>query len=1123
MDTTEFVSYLRNLDVRLAVDANGRLSCTAPKGVVTPELKAELKDRKQAILDFLMVRELSVPPPAIQRIERAGRMEPSSNQQQMWFLQRFDSENAAYHIGGGLRFSGRMDRGSLEKALKEIIRRHEPLRTNIVELDGMPTAVIHEAADWKLESHSLLDTPAADRENELTRIAVARIREPFDLASDTLMRASLITMTEEEHALVVIVHHVAADGWSLEIIREEVTQLYQAFSAGLPSPVPELPIQYVDYADWYRRHVEAAAIQSEISYWKQQLRGPLPVMELPTDRPRPAVMRFRGARSRHSLSGELWSSIRRFTHTENVTLFIALLAAFKILLYRYTRQPDVIVGSATAGRFRPELEKLVGLFINNLVLRTDLSGDPTVREVLARVRETALSAFSHEHVPLDYLAEIVRPHRGLNHSPLYQVMFVLQNRQAQAMELPGLKITPLEFDAGTSRFDISVDALEQDDALHLYFEYNTDLFDAASIRRMQEHYQLLMEAMIAHPEARISKLGMLTSWERRQLTDQKDATRLSYAREMCVDEWVERQAGETPEAVAVVFGEEQVTYRELSVRSNRLAQRLRTLGVGPGSLVGVCLDRGVDLVVAPLAVWKAGGAYVPLDPEYPRQRLAFMLEDSGAAVVVTESRLLNELPREIPGVICLDRERQVLERQSAEMPARSATAENLAYVIYTSGSTGQPKGVEIQHRALVNFLTSMQREPGMVSTDRLLAVTTLSFDIAGLELYLPLVSGARVVMAPRAAAFDGEALGKLLDQMGITIMQATPVTWRLLLEAGWEGRAGLKILCGGETLTRELAERLLASGAEVWNLYGPTESTIWSTLQRVQSGSGRVPIGHPIANTQVYVLDEYLQPVPPGVAGELYLGGEGLARGYLHRAELTGERFVEHPFQGGERLYRSGDLVRRLADGSLECLARVDHQVKLRGFRIELGEIEAALEKQPGVSQAVVVVREERAGDQRLTAYLTTFDRGAADAGVLRQALLAVLPEYMVPSAFVHLDKFPLTPNRKVDREALPAAAPQVSATSPHLAPRTTMESAVATIWQDLLRNPRVGVNENFFDLGGHSLLVVQLQSRLRRQFQREISLVDLFRHPTVAMIAGLLNGESASGTRAPQRLAASN
>ncbi len=491
---------------------------------------------------------------------------------------------------------------------------------------------------------------------------------------------------------------------------------------------------------------------------------------------------------------------------------------------------------------------------------------------------------------------------------------------------------------------------------------------------MQEHYRLLLEAMLAKPDARISELSMLTPAERQQLAVEGEATRATYPRDLCVHEWVERQAADRPEAVAVVCGGEELTYRELSVRSNRLAHRLRRLGVGPESLVGLCLDRSLDLVVAPLAVWKAGGAYVPLDPEYPSHRLAFMLEDSGAAVLITESHLLDSVPQDVKRtVICLDRERQVLERESDQTPAPVTTPDDLAYVIYTSGSTGKPKGVEIGHRQVVNFLASMQRQPGIGPADRLLAVTTLSFDIAGLELYLPLVSGAEVVIAPRAnAAFDGAALAGMLRDSAITIMQATPVTWRLLLESGWQGTPGLKILCGGEALPRELAERLLATGAEVWNLYGPTETTIWSTLQRVESGPGRVPhIGRPIANTQVYVMDEYGHPVPPGVAGELCLGGDGLARGYLRRPELTAARFVEHPFHSGERLYRTGDLARRLPDGSLECIARVDHQVKLRGFRIELGEIETVLEQQPGISQAVVVIREETAGDQRLTAYVT--------------------------------------------------------------------------------------------------------------------------------------------------------
>ena len=594
--------------------------------------------------------------------------------------------------------------------------------------------------------------------------------------------------------------------------------------------------------------------------------------------------------------------------------------------------------------------------------------------------------------------------------------------------------------------------------------------------------------------------------EQAHLASSSTGDRVEYPRQACVHDLFVQQVMRNPEAVAVVFEREEITYRELHVRSNRLANRLRSLGIGPDALVGICLERSAEMAVAILAVLKAGGAYLPLDPQYPRERIAFMLQDSGAKVLITEEHLLGGLPSSVPSVLCLHRDHESLMRESSEQPAGGAIAENLAYVIYTSGSTGKPKGVEVTHRSVVNFLTSMRREPGLSERDRLLAVTTPCFDIAGLEFFLPLTTGARVVVAPQATLADGITLAQLIRDTQITAMQATPVTWRLLLESGWQGMPGFKILCGGEALPRELANHLLATGGEVWNLYGPTETTIWSTAHRVDSRPGSVPIGKPIANTQIYILDDRRNLVPRGVPGELYIGGDGLAKGYLHRPELTADRFVQNPFSLSEKLYRTGDVARCLPDGSLEYIGRVDHQVKLRGFRIELGEIETAIEQQPQVRQAVVIVREDAPNDQRLTAYVALRDGVAIDAKELRADLSSRLPEFMLPSQWVFLNEFPLTPNRKVDRRALPIPENDSARSALSAPPATESEIKVAEIWQGLLNRKRVGINDNFFDLGGHSLLVVQLQSRLRKQLNCEIPLVELFQRSTVLAIASYLD-----------------
>lgn len=1048
--------------------------------------------------------------------ERPG---PSTDQQRLWFLSRMEPQSAAYNIVGGCRLRGPLDRDALRRSLAEIVRRQQALRTNIVEADGAPVTALRDAGDWTVEVRSLAGLPPQDRERELAAIALAESQRPFDLAADILIRASLVELAEDDHVQLVAIHHVAADGWSLGVFCQEFCELYAAFAAGLPSPLPELPVQYSDFVRWRSEHIESRVALAQIDYWKHQLRPPLPATELPTDRPRPPKATYRGRRLRQMLPEGLRLAVERVSAAEQVTPFVTLLAAFNILLYRYTRECDVVVGTASAGRARPELEKLIGLFMNNLVLRSDLSGDPTFRELLARQKETVLGAFAHEHVSLDRLTRTLNPNRELNRSPFFQIMFILQNYPLRTVEIANLRIEPYEFDAQTARMDLTVEAQERDGGLALEWEFNTGLFDAATIERLQQHYRLLLEGAIEAPGKRLSELRMLTAAEASALAAAADA-RIEYPRALCVHDWIERQADSTPDALAVICGEERLTYRDLSSRSNSLARRLRSMGVTAETLVAVLVDRSASMVVALLAIWKAGGAYVPLDPQYPRNRLAFMLADSRAAVLITETNLLPSLPAEHPPALCLDRKDEWMPESGAALE-RFAAPHNLAYVIYTSGSTGKPKGVAVEHRSLVNFLASMSAEPGANAFERLLAVTTLSFDIAGLEIYLPLITGGAVVLASRNAASDPAALAALLRDSEITTMQATPVTWRALLDSGWQGETGLKILCGGEPLPRDLANRLLDAGAELWNLYGPTETTVWSTVQKVTSRSGPVPIGHPIANTATYLLDEHLQPSPPGAVGELYIAGDGLAREYLRRPELTAKAFIDNPFAPGGRLYRTGDLARRLPGGELECLGRADHQVKLRGFRIELSEIEAALERQPSIQQAAVV-KDEGSGTARLVAYVVARDRAAADPAILRKALAAELPDYMVPAAFVALDAFPLTPNKKIDRKALPA--PDAAALSPsgfYAPPATDLERKVAAIWQELLGLPRVGAHDNFFDLGGHSLLVIQLQSRLRRSFRRELSVIELFQHPTVSAIADLLSQTPAGPAPVPGGLAA--
>jgi len=775
------------------------------------------------------------------------------------------------------------------------------------------------------------------------------------------------------------------------------------------------------------------------------------------------------------------------------------------LLYRYTAQDDIIVGSPIAGRIRVDTEGLIGFFINNLVLRTDLSGNPTFRELLGRVREVALGAYTHQDIPFEKLVEELRPKRDLSRNPLFQVMFALQNTPRFDLKLPGLTLSPFEVDNGTARFDLTLFLAETDGGLTGAVRYSTDLFDAATITRMLGHFSTLLEGVVANPDQRLSDLPLLTNVERQQLVVKWNDTFTDCPMDSCIHQLFEMQVEQTPDAVAAVFEDQELTYQELNHWANQLAHHLQALGVGPETLVGIHVERSLEMVVGLLGILKAGGAYVPLDPAYPKERLAFMLEDAQVPVLLTQERLLPQLPRCEAQVVCLDAGWDAITREREENPGIRVNGDHLAYVIYTSGSTGRPKGVQILHRSLVNCLNSTSQKVGLTDQDTLLAVTTLSFDIAGLEIFLPLVVGARVIVVSREVASDGTQLLKKLTDSGATAMQATPATWRLLLRAGWLGSNRFKVLCGGDTLSQELAGELLNRGCSVWNLYGPTETTIWSATYLVERKEGAIPIGKPIGNTQIYLLDCNLQPVPVGVPGEIYIGGYGLARGYLNQPALTAEKFIPNLFNGerGGRLYKTGDLARYLPDGAIEFLGRTDYQVKISGYRIELEEIEVVIAQHSTVRETVVTVLEDEPGDKRLVAYVVCNQGQIPGTDELHRFVKEKLPTYMVPSAFVILDALPQTPNGKVDRRALPApdwTRPELE--SAFVAPVSPIEKVLAGIWAEVLGLERVGIHDNFFDLGGHSLLGTRVISRVLNTLGVEVPLRSLFEVPTVADMA---------------------
>ncbi|MEP0752182.1 amino acid adenylation domain-containing protein [Trichocoleus sp. Lan] len=1061
-------------------------------------------EKRELLLKRLNQKKEPIVSTQIPRQNRDSNSFPLSfAQQRLWFFDQLEPGNTSYNIPAAVRVKGTLDAIALEHSLNAIIERHEALRTVFTTVDGHPVQVITPQLKLTLPFVDLRELPNTEREQAVRQLATAEAQKPFDLTQAPLLRVSLLHLSQFEYVVLFTMHHIVSDGWSMGIFIQELVTFYKAFSSSKFSPLPELSIQYADFAFWQRQWLQGEVLETQIAYWKKQLGCNLPVLDLPTDRPRPAVQTFQGGEEKFVLSKALTEALTKLGQQQGATLFIVLLAAFKTLLYRYTGQEDILVGSPIANRNRAELEGIIGFFANTLVLRTDLSNNPTFKELLGRVREVALGAYSHQDLPFEKLVEVLQPDRDLSRNPLFQVLFALRNVPTQTLELPGVSLSLEEMESQTARFDLVLNLSQEAGGLTGVFEYNKELFNASTVQRMAGHFQTLLESIVANSDRSISTLPFLTQPERHQLLVEWNNTHTNDSTDRCLHQLFEEQVERTPDAIAIIFENQQLTYAELNAKANQLAHHLQKLGVKPEVLVGICVERSLEMVVGLLGILKAGGAYLPLDPAYPPERLAFMLEDAQVSVLLTQKRLLNTLPSHNAEVVCLD------DWESLQMgsPNLVQNPSNLAYVIYTSGSTGRPKGVQISHACVVNFLISMGQKLEITELDILLAVTSLSFDIAALEIFLPITVGSRVVVVPREIASDGAQLLTTLTNSGATIMQATPATWRLLLAAGWQGSKNLKILCGGEALPRQLAAQLLVRGDRLWNLYGPTETTIWSTIHPVESSDACVSIGRPIANTQVYILDTHLQPVPVGVTGELYIGGKGLSRGYLNRPELTAEKFIPNPFleksEKSELLYKTGDLARYLPNGELEYLGRIDHQVKVRGFRIELGEIEAVLSQHPGVQQAVVIAREDNSSDKCLVAYVVLKQEAATTPVQLRSFLKEKLPNYMVPSSFVLLEAIPLTPNGKIDRRALPepdTARPELE--SAYIAPRTAIEEVVAGIWTQVLGLEQVGMRDRFFDLGGHSLLATQVISRLREAFQVEIPLRSLFESPTVVGLA---------------------
>ncbi|WP_139488457.1 non-ribosomal peptide synthetase [Brevibacillus dissolubilis] len=1044
----------------------------------------------------------------IQPASRDQALPLSFAQQRLWFFEQFMDGSTLYNIPNALRMTGDLDIRAWEQSLHTIMQRHETLRTSFTVADGQPIQVIRDASAWSMKLIDLRNLPADEKEAEVQRLAAEEAAKPFVITQDYLLRAQLIQTGDQEYVFLLTLHHIVADAWSLGILINELMTAYQAYRADETPQLPALPIQYADYAVWQRDWLQGEILDNQMNYWKQKLHDSEPLLQLPTDRPRPAVQTYDGDKFTTIFSTELQEQLRELSRRQGSTLFMTLLAAFQGLLHRYSGQEDILVGSPIAGRNKQETEGLIGCFINTLVMRTDLSGQPTFTELLARTRETALGAYAHQDLPFEKLVDELHLERSMSYSPLFQVMFILQNVPMQAEDQSDLVIAPLEASEGPvmSKFDLTLTMVESDAGLLATFEYNTALFEKATIERMAKHFNTFLEQVLIRADQPINTVPLMEADEIASLRNEYNQTDKPYTREASVYEQFSAQAAATPDHKALVVNHTSITYAELNARANQLAHTLIARGAGPEVLVGLSTERSIEMFVGLLGILKAGAAYVPIDPAFPQDRIAHIIEDSQVTLLLTQDHLVSHLPEHTAQVICLDSDWSMIAQASTENPPKTATADNLAYVIYTSGSTGKPKGVMLEHGSLTNFITAMTEVIDFAPDKNILSVTTISFDIFVLESLLPLTQGQCVVLATEDEQNDPQLLKEVIIAHDVKMMQTTPSRYQLILQNEELSSCLMNlsdILVGGEALTETvLAGLRKASNARIFNMYGPTETTIWSTMKEVTTED--VSIGRPIANTQVFVVDTTHNLQPAGVIGELCIAGDGLARGYWRRPDLTAERFVPNPYGApGSRMYKTGDLARYLPNGELQYMGRNDYQVKVRGYRIELGEIEATIRQHPDVKEAIVLAREDQPGDKRLVAYLICQPEAEFAASELNRFLADRLPSYMIPSHFMKLDALPMTPNGKVDRKALPKPdAEHVRSTVEYVAPQTPTELMLHAHWSSLLGVERIGVHENFFEVGGHSMLATQLIFKVREEVQVEVPLRILFETPTIAGMA---------------------
>jgi amino acid adenylation domain-containing protein len=1073
---------------------------------LTPEQRALFEARlKQKGLHNQITAVQTIP----RRQNRNSATCPASiDQERLWFIDQLQPGNTAYNIFSASRIRGSLNVPIMERVINELIQRHEVLRTTLKSVDGVPVQVIAPELEITLEPVSLEHLPEEERYDEALRLTTEEFARPFDLEKGPLVRAGLLRLAEDDFVLQVNMQHAITDRWSFAVFEKELAVLYQAFATGQPSPLPELPIQFADYAVWQRERMNSDEYKKDLEYWLRQLDVSF-VLDFPTDFPRPPVQNFRGARVYVGYPKSLLDGLKELSRREGVTMFMTLMAAFKTLIYRYTNQHDILISTPIGTRLRPETENLVGYLLNLLIVRTDLSGNPTFRELLKREQEACVGAFAHQEVPFGKLVQELKPKQDASRNPIAQVAFLyLDFPEATAMQFLGLTATPIDIDNGASRFDITLAMIETPEGFAISIEYISDIFEHGRMERMARHLQVLLEGIIANPDARLSDVPILTLAEQRQLQHWND-TAHQFPSTLLVHQLFEQQAALRPGAPALLFEDQALTFSEINRRANQLARHLLRRGLEPEARVGVMLPRTPDALVALLAIFKAGGCYLPLDPEYPPERLAFMLDDAAVSLLITEESLRVHLPEQATPVITLDDEQ--LAEQSIENVENEVRPEQLAYIIYTSGSTGRPKGVSVEHRQLLHTLQSAQEVLKLTEADCLPSIASFSFDISLLELLCAPLAGGRCLLVSTHGVLEATVTARVLKQA--TVLHAVPGLMRRFVSVAREtaasGRQLRLVLVGGEAVAPELLAEMqdVWSSADVRVLYGPTEATIICAGYDV-SREGAIDhqmIGRPLPNTVLRILDQAGKLVPIGVDGEICIGGAGLSRGYRERADLTAESFVpdEYSTCAGARIYRTGDRGRYLPDGNIEFTGRMDEQVKVRGFRIELGEIESVLREHESVNEAVVIALEDKGNEKRLAAYVVTAQGASRNISELRNSLKERLPDYMIPSAFVYLDALPLTSHGKIDRRALPAPdAERPALAEAFIAPRTPTEKSLASIWTKLLGINRVGINDNYFELGGDSLLATQLVSQLRGVFEVELPLVNLFQYPTLAELA---------------------